>query len=356
MSPARHVLGPSLLLLLALGGCAARSALAVPAPGGPATTGGDVAAPEPPLAGAALPPPVEENATFVTIDGVAWYRIGAGDVLDVLLTKDVAQDRLTAEVKPSGQVTLGFFTVPVAGLTTEQAAAEIHRVLAPTHRALTVEVTVREYRSKAVSVLGEVERGVHVPLRGRTTVAELLAGAGGTTIHADLRAVRLLRRDGRAYTLDLLRSVREGGPAHAVVVDAGDVIFVPSKRPEEEKVYLLGEVQAPGAYPFVPRMRLSHALALAGGTKETALLGGARIIRGDLRQAQVVEVDVRRALSGQDPAQDLVLERNDLIVVPRTAIGNWNAFLAKIRPTLDALTLPLQPVAQYLLLRELLDD
>ena len=233
---------------------------------------------------------------------------------------------------------------------------EVQRVLAPTHRALTVTVTVKEYRSKTVSVLGEVQNNAQLPLRGRTTLVDILVTAGGPRAQADLREVRLLRRDGQAYTVDLLGLVSGSGQVAELVLDAGDVVFVPGKRTEEHKVFLLGEVNAPGAYPIVPNMRLSQALALAGGPKDTALLDSARVIRGNLDNPQVVQVDFERALSGEDRAQDLVLERNDLIVVPRSAIANWNAFLGKLKPTLEFLSLPLAPFSQYLLIRELLRD
>src|SRR5437762_3722425 len=62
--------------------------------------------------------------------------------------------------------------ISVAGLTTEQAAAAIREALAPTHRVLSVTVTVKEHRSKVVSVLGEVQTTSQVPLRGRTTLLD----------------------------------------------------------------------------------------------------------------------------------------------------------------------------------------
>lgn len=347
----RARIGALWLALLGLTGCATGSARK-----GTAALAAAADAPSETATPMRLPPVTEENESFVTIDGRAAYKIGPGDVLEVLLTKDLAQERLTAEVKLGGEVMVGFFEVRVGGLTAEQAAARIHGTLAPMHRVLSVAVTVKEHKSKTVSVLGEVQHNTQVPLKGRTTLVDILVTAGGPRAHADLREVRLLRRDGQVYTIDLLRLVSESGRLRDLVLDAGDVVFVPDKRIEEQKVFLLGEVQTPGAFPMVPNMRLSQALALAGGPKDTASLGSARVIRGDLRNPQVVQVDFERALSGQERAQDLVLEKNDLIVVPRTAIANWNAFLAKLKPTLEFLALPLAPFTQYLLLRELLKN
>jgi hypothetical protein len=41
-------------------------------------------------------------------------------------------------------------------------------------------------------------------------------------------------------------------------------------------------------------------------------------------------------------------------VVPRTRIANWNAFLARLKPSIEFASLPLTGFSQYLLIRELL--
>jgi polysaccharide biosynthesis/export protein len=339
---ARILFGAWLLLLPA---CASHTAPADPSL---------AAAPDPsgkPALATSLPPVVQENDTFVTIDGVAWYKIGPGDVLDVVLTKELGQDRQLPEVKPNGKVTLGFFEVKVAGLSTDQASREIHRVLSPSYRDLHVEVSVKEYRSKSVSVLGGARKDGRFALRGKTSLMEVIAEAGGPDPQADLRAVRLLRRDGQVFTIDLIGLVADTR-MRELIVDAGDILFLSSR--EDVKVFVLGDVERPGAYPYTPSMRLTHAMALAGGAKETAVLESARIIRGDLRNPQVLQVDFRRALGGEPDTQDFPLERYDLIVVPRSRIGDWNAFIAKLRPSIEILSLAATPFTQYLLLKELI--
>ena len=342
------------LFLLPLGvvGCAP-----VGFPIHPPTAPGTAGAPSPPAEAAeplVLPSRVAENRTFVTIDGVPRYRIGAGDVLDITLTRELALDKMSAAVRPNGRVTVGFFEAAVAGLTTDQAEAEIGRVLAATHRQLTVEVTVKEYASKTVSVLGEVQKLGVYPLKGMTNLVDLLAEAGGLTANADSRAIRLLRREGDSYTINLFRLVSEGQRFRELILDAGDVVFVPSRAPDEQrKVFVLGEVKSPGVYPFTPNIRVSQILAMAGGPTSSAVLESVRVVRGDLRSPQIVEVFAGSFTGAPDRSQDIVLQTNDLIVFPRSRIGDWNAFIAQIRPTLEFLTLPLQSVSNYFLLKEL---
>lgn len=306
--------------------------------------------------------PVAENRAFVTVDGVPRYKIGPGDVLEILLATGLTQERQTAVVKANGTVSAAFLEVKVGGLTTDQAADEIRRQLAQFYRQIGVEVLVKEYQSKKITVLGAVAGKVgSLPLKGKLTLLDLLGEVGGPAANADLERVRIIRQDAPALTLNLLRLLDD--PAiHAFALDANDVVFVPAygaaqgipvvpaavsaagpagAAVPEARVYLLGEVKSPGAVAFVPNMRLSHALTLAGGPTDVAVLESARVIRGGLQNPQIVESDFRKLLQQGDVREDLTLQPNDLIVMPRSGIGNWNAFLAKIRPTLEILTYPL---------------
>jgi polysaccharide export outer membrane protein len=295
----------------------------------------------------------------VTVDGVPRYKLGAGDVIEVLLATGLTQERQTSVVKANGNASAAFLEVRVAGLTTDQAADAIRRELSQFYRQIGVEVLVKEYNARRVTILGAVAgRPGALPLKGRMTLIDLLAEAGGPAGNADLERVRIVRYDTPPVMVNLLRLLDEPA-AHAFALDAGDVVFVPAVGNQaiaaaaavgnasglvtglEPRVYLLGEVKLPGAVLFSQNMKLSHALAMAGGPTEGALLESARVIRGGVQNPQIVQSDFRALLEGGDQRQDVPLQPSDLIVLPRSASGSWNAFIAKIRPTLEVLTLPL---------------
>jgi polysaccharide export outer membrane protein len=370
-----------LLILVGLAvGCASPAPTVVPitratdltagAPAAPVATppGAAPAAPSAPAREAAAPPlppavvfqPVTENQSFVTVDGAPRYKLGAGDVVEILLATGLTQERQTAVVKANGNVGAAFREVKVAGLTTDHAADAIRRDLAQFYRQIGVEVLVKEYNSKRVTVLGAVAGKVGaLPLKGRMTLLDLFAEVGGPAPNADLERVRIVRPEGPPVTLNLLRLLDEPS-AQAFALDAGDVVFIPAvgapqgaplgvatggivgvPAATEARVYILGEVKAPGAVLYAPNMRLSQALTLAGGPTEVAVLESARIIRGGIQNPQIVEANFRALIEQGDQRQDLPLQPSDLIVLPRSGIGDWNAFIAKIKPTLEVLTYPL---------------
>jgi polysaccharide export outer membrane protein len=113
-----------------------------------------------------------------------------------------------------------------------------------------------------------------------------------------------------------------------------------AKEWREKKIFILGEVENPGVYNFAAGMTVMQAIALAGGYKDSAVLKDMRIIRGNLDNPKLIRVNLQRTAKGKD-AKDVLLAQNDVIFVPRSAIGDWNAFLnLYLRPTLEVIAIP----------------
>jgi polysaccharide export outer membrane protein len=310
-------------------------------------------APQEPPIPQELPPPATENRTFVTIDGIPQYRIGAGDVLEVLLTRGPTQDRLQVLVRTNGRILVSFAEIYVDGLTADQAAEEIAQKLSAYFRNPQVDVQVKEYNSKKVSVLGGVglapRGGVGtVPLTGRTTLLEVIARSGGLAPNAGLDRVRVTRLGGKSYTVNMYRYVQEGDLSQEFIMDAGDVVFVPERvAGEERQVFLLGEVRKPGPVPLYPSMTLSQLIGQVGGWTDSARFEEARVIRGDLNKPEIISIDLARLVLQGDRRIEQLLRPNDVVFIPRTPIADWNAFLAQLRPTLDFIVQGMQPVILF---------
>jgi protein involved in polysaccharide export with SLBB domain len=279
-----------------------------------------------------------------------------GQVYTVNLTQLVLQGRLRQEpVLDAGSVVFlpekapeprrvpvwEGIEVEVAGLTTEQAEGRLREALAPFYVRPQVEVTVKEYTSKKATVLGAVaSRAGIFPLTGRTTLSDLLIKAGGPAANADLESVRVTQPDGQVYTVNLTQLVLQGRLRQEPVLDAGSVVFVPEKAPEaQRRVYILGEVRSPGGQPFTPNLTMTQALGQAGGATDLAVSSSARVIRGDLQKPTLIAADFDKVLKDGDLRFDVPLQSGDIIYVPRSPIGDWNAFMAKLQPTLGILSL-----------------
>ena len=88
------------------------------------------------------------------------------------------------------------------------------------------------------------------------------------------------------------------------------VIDINSKR-----VYLIGEVNRPGAIPMLPQMTVLQALASAGGFTDFANLKKIYILRGEAGKQHRLFFNYKEAIRG-DMRQNVVLKPGDTIVVP----------------------------------------
>lgn len=129
-------------------------------------------------------------------------------------------------------------------------------------------------------------------------------------------------------------------------------VIVRQRAIPTQKVFVFGEVKKPGVYPLATGATLLQAVAMADGYTGSAVLESTRVIREDGGGSIVIASNLERLLKQGDRGQDLLLQDGDIVYLPRERIGDWNAFLAKIRPSLEILTLPLQSVLQLLILNE----
>lgn len=94
------------------------------------------------------------------------------------------------------------------------------------------------------------------------------------------------------------------------------------------QVYILGEVEEPGAIPMQRNMTVLQTLAQAGGQKQGASLKSIML----MRRTKTGEVAAKRVdLSGPSPmsvqTNDAFVQANDIIYVPKTFIANVNSFV-----------------------------
>ena len=243
-----------------------------------------------PFAGAAAQTP--DSAPAAAPEAGRDYRIGPEDVLRVTVFghPDLGQ---TVSVQADGA-----FTFPLLGRVdaADLHPAELERKLAGLLaqgfiRDPQVAVTVQEYRSNVVFVMGEVSRPGPFPLLGTRRLVEVLAKAGPMTPNAGTEAVVVRPRNGSARpTLPSeaaaggpaadaevirvdLRDIEAGNLAQNVELQPRDTVFVPAAP----RVFVSGRVPKPGAYPFTPGTTVRQAVSLAGGSAPSA--GKLRLLR-----------------------------------------------------------------------------
>ena len=242
------------------------------------------------------------------------YTIGARDVLRITVFNEEA---LSSDypVEADGAVAFPLIgRVDAGGLTLRQFEDALRARLADGYfRRPRLTVTVKEYRSQRVFIIGEVRQPGVYPLAVGMSLIEALATAGSTTALAAAEAAVI--RGGRpsseptspdesadAETIRIdLQALQTGDFAHNVVLRDGDTVIVP----RAETIYVFGEVQQPGSYPIPADTTVMQALSLAGGATQFGALNRVRIVR--VVDGERIEIRVELT--------DLV-QPDDTVIVP----------------------------------------
>lgn len=224
--------------------------------------------------------------------------------------------------------------VKVGGMTLTEAELAVQKALRRYDSVVRVSVQIAEPDGHRATVVGAVATpGVHTVTPGMR-VAELMARAGGANQGgadnlwnvADLYSARIVR-DGEILPISVHLALT-GDILHNVRVRAGDHLYVPPIR--GDTITILGEAAAPQVMLYRPQLRLSQALAVAGGLPLDARLRDVRIIRGNMDSPSIYKVSQRALARGE--AVDVELAAGDIVFVGRRGLAEMREVLGAFGP------------------------
>jgi polysaccharide export outer membrane protein len=280
---------------------------------------------------------IPENRGEVMTGGApSAYVLGPEDqiVIRVLEAEEVSEKPVRVEA--SGYIPLPMIgRVLAAGLTVEELEKSIAKKLEAYLLTPQVSVSVLEFRSQPVSVIGEVNNpGVH-QLQSHKTLVEMLSLAGGLKPDAGplVKITRPLQwgkiplpqavvdASGQYSVAEVaLRDVVEArSPQENILIRPYDVVSVPRAR----MVYVVGDVGKPGGFIVDGQESITvlKALSLAQGLGKDAAPKNARVMHATREGAKVVEsgvpVRLNKILEGKSP--DFPLQPEDILFVPSSA-------------------------------------
>ena len=228
--------------------------------------------------------------------------------------------------------------VQVAGLPRVDAEERIEQAMRRFISTVRVTIVMSDPAGHVASVIGAVGEQGRVVIAPGMRVADLLAAAGGpatsseggsTTLLADLSSARLVR-GGEAVPIDVGTAVT-GDPRHNVFVRPGDYLYVPPQL--RGLISVLGEVNGARVLPFQPGIRLSQALAMAGGITRDANGGDIRIVRGGPDDAMIYRAGIDHVVSGH--YEDPVLAPGDIVYVGSSGLADFRDFTTAISPIIS---------------------
>ena len=220
--------------------------------------------------------------------------------------------------------------IHAAGMTAGQLEDAIAECLRPYVLEPEVSVSITEFRSGPVSVLGAVKNPGVYQVQGHKTVAEVLSLAGGPDAAAG-SVVKITREVARGpialagasidasgkfrvAEISLVSILKADNPQDNIAIQAHDIVSVP----RAEMVYVIGEVQRAGGFVLTDGKAISllQALSLAGGLGKVAQPKRASLLRPSPENTKRAEipVDLNKIMAGQAP--DVPMLPGDILFVP----------------------------------------
>jgi polysaccharide export outer membrane protein len=124
---------------------------------------------------------------------------------------------------------------------------------------------------------------------------------------------------------------------------------------ENQRVYVLGEVQSPGMVPvYNGTVNLVEAIARSGDLTDFARRTNIKILRGDLRNPEVRTVDLTKMSSIR--LSSLYLRPNDIVYVQPRTIKGYNIAFQQIAPPFHLISTLLQPFVSIIYTYKAIDE
>jgi polysaccharide biosynthesis/export protein len=315
-----------------------------------------------------IKPPSTATAEFNTTPTIIVspgedYHIGPRDVIEVRI-EDAPELSKTFPVNADGTFWMPYLNrMKAQDKTPEELGKEIADKLRGKYlKDPQVLVSVKQFNSRSFFIAGAVQRPGVYQIEGHPSLFKLITVAGGLRENFGstafiIREVKDKKAESSSENTPTIKpvSVDSQQPANQqpanqsadsngdnaeytvktvnitgmlkgrieqnTYLEPGDFVNIPPA----DVFYVAGEVNAPGSFPLSEGTTLRQAMALAQGATFNAAAGDGVIFRADpaTGRRDEVKVDIAAVMKNKKP--DVMLQANDIVMVPNSkgkTIGN----------------------------------
>ncbi len=276
----------------------------------------------------------------IAVPYIPEYRIGAGDVLEVVynIRYESSPGEYRLEVQDKVSITLPYYpqfnstglvrtdgkiTVPLVGdiqaesKTPRELTAILNKEYGKYLENPSITVALEEFNVK----IDELRKAITTAARGQSKIAPVAPdGRIALPIIGNVQA--------EGYTLSQMdKMVNEKYSRYIRNLDA-TMILAEIHHP---KFYIFGEVERQGPHEMPSAMSLLDGISAAGGLKKTAYIKEVVIFRSDgLERPIALKVDLQPALEQGYTYADLRLKPADIVFVPKSKLDKFDDMVEKI--------------------------
>lgn len=275
-------------------------------------------------AGFAQQAPTRVSPPMETGPNLPAQKIGANDLIAVAVY-DAPELTRTVRVSSTGQIRLPMLKQPI--MVERMLPVDVEAAISQALRAEqilvepVVTVTMVEYHSHPISVAGAVNTPVTFQAVAPITLIEAITRAGGLSKEAGSEILVSRTQSGQtagSKPLTLTQRIPVKGLINAadpdlnITLTGGEEIRVP----ENGKVFVMGNVKKPGAFPVQDNSQTTvfQVLALAEGLTGTTSDQAYIYRREASGNKNEIPIDLKSLMARKTP--DVPLIANDILYVP----------------------------------------
>ena len=185
-------------------------------------------------------------------------------------------------------------------------------------------------RTKRLTILGEVKTPGRHKVERRTRLLDALAVAGGINDQTACLDLAFVARGRTILPVNIKSLVETADLKQNTLMEDNDIIQIPSIT--DNKVFVLGEVKKPGVLRFKSPMDVIEAVSASGDFTDSAHRRQVVVVRGGIYDPKVYAINALSMMEGSTHER-FILNRYDIVYVPRSLIGDWNWFIRQLIPT-----------------------
>lgn len=246
-------------------------------------------------------------------DNLPSNPLGADDLIAISVY-DAPELTRTVRIEPDGLIHLPMLqgSITAAGLRPGELEKRIGEALVEEQILVDpyVKVTVAEYHSRPISVVGAVKKPLVFQAVGNVKLLDALARAEGLT--TDAGSEILLTRGQSVERISVKRLLHDADPTVNFDLHGGEEVRIP----DAGKIFVVGNVRKPGAF-LVRDTTESSVLRMVALSEGLAPFAGkiAYIYRQDSSGSKKeIAVELTKILARKAP--DVEMEVNDMLYIP----------------------------------------
>jgi polysaccharide export outer membrane protein len=254
------------------------------------------------------------------------YALGSSDTISINLTDtdDIDGDYI---ISPDGDIDLPFVgKINIENLTLTETKEKLASVLKKYYKSYDLQVTIKEFNSSKVYILGAVKTQLTINLNQKPIKlidAAIQANYNPNSADKNYGNKGLLRRDNQVYKIDINNIFQSSDTKDNFYLKKDDVLFIDRNS---DALHVFGEVTKPGVYFPNIDYSLTELISTAGMNTLTANAKSVYIIREDFNsflKINVFKLDIRNPIN-LILGKRFILQPKDIIYIPPTQLVKWN--------------------------------